>query len=127
MIIKVILLGICVCFLNIFLRQNQSVFTYIINIAYIVIIVVLLSDGVAERLKDIKDLLFLSSSATKMLSCLYKGALICILTKISSDVCKESGNLVVSDIIDLAGRIMLLIIAFPFIESIIKTASAFVL
>ena len=126
MIIKIILLGFCVCVLNIFFRQTQSQFVVILNVVYIVSAVLIFAESVAEYLSDIEDLFIISSSAGKMLSCLYKGALICILSKISADISKESGNLIVSDIIDLAGRVMLLIIAFPFIESILKIASAFV-
>ena len=127
MIIKIILLGISVCILNIFLRQNQSTFTVVINIAYIVLVCVLLIDYVTDYIKDMKSILDFAASTGKMLSGLFKGAIICVMTKISSDLCKENNNLLVSDIIDLSGRIMLLIIAYPFIENIIKAASTFVL
>lgn len=127
MIIKVILIGICVCMLNIFLRQTQNTFVILINISYILLVVLMIMDSAADLISDISDLFSNTSSLSKIFECLYKGALICILTKISSDVCKESGNTVVSDIIDISGRIMLLIIAYPFIVSVIKTAAAFAL
>ena len=127
MIVKIILLGICVCILNIVLRQNQSSFTVIVNISFIVIVCVLMADQAVDYIKDIRDLFDFEDTADKMLSCLFKGAIICVLTKISSDLCKESNNIIVSDIIDLSGRIMLLIIAYPFIENVIKAASTFVL
>ena len=126
MMTKIILLGLCVCILNIVLRQNQSTFIILINISYAVIVVFLLFDSVADTVDKLKDLLSITATSGKLFSCLYKGAFICILTKVSADVCKESGNAVVSDIVDLAGRIMLIIIAFPFVESIIKVATAFV-
>ena len=127
MIIKVILLGICVCVLNVFLRQTQNTFIIVLNLCYIAFVAVILFDFAADTIESIKKILNFSTSADKMFMCLFKGTLMCILTKISSDLCKESGNIVVSDIIDLAGRIMLFILAFPFVESIIKTAAAFVL
>ena len=126
MMIKVILLGVCVCILNMFLKQHQSAFTVIVNVCFIAVVIVVLIDSLTDTIDNIKSFMNFSTTAGKMFICLYKGALICILSKISSDICKESGNAVVSDIIDLAGRIMLLIISFPFIESIIKTASAFI-
>ena len=113
--------------LNIFLRQTQNTFVILINISYILLVVLMIMDSAADLISDISDLFSNTSSLSKIFECLYKGALICILTKISSDVCKESGNTVVSDIIDISGRIMLLIIAYPFIVSVIKTASAFAL
>lgn len=127
MIIKVVLIGLCVCVLNVILRQMQSTFVLIINISYIVLVAFLIFDSAADVINDISDIFGNMSAMSKIFQCLYKGALICILTKISSDVCKESGNTVVSDIIDISGRIMLLIITYPFIVSVIKIATAFAL
>ena len=127
MIIKVILIGLCVCALNVILRPTQNAFVIIINIGYIVLIGLMILDSATRLINDIADLFGNMSGMSKIFQCLYKGTVICILTKISSDVCKESGNTVVSDIIDISGRIMLLIIAYPFMVSVIKTASAFAL
>lgn len=127
MIVKVIFLGLCVCILNIILRQSQSIFIVVINIFFVVAVAIVLSDYIGNSLSNFKELLKISPTSGKMLMCLYKGALICILTNISSDICKDSGNVVVGDIIDISGRVMLLILAFPFIESVIKAANAFLL
>lgn len=127
MIIKVIFLGVCVCVLNMILRQTQSIFTVVINIVFVISVVIVLAAYVSDSINNFKELLDVSTVSGKMLRCLYKGTLICILTGISSDVCKESGNIVVSNIIDITGRVMLLVLAFPYIESIIKTASAFLI
>lgn len=127
MIIKVIFLGVCVCVLNMILRQTQSIFTVVINIVFVISAVIVLAAYVSDSINNFKELFDVSTVSGKMLRCLYKGTLICILTGISSDVCKESGNIVVSNIIDITGRVMLLVLAFPYIESIIKTASAFLI
>ena len=127
MIIKIILLGLCVCILNIVLRDAQRAFVFLINICYVVIVALILFDYTAEFVSSIRDLFSITSSSGKIFSSLFKGAMICVLTKISADICKESGNTVVSGIVDIAGRIMLLVIAFPFIESIVKTATSFIL
>ncbi|MBR6567397.1 MAG: stage III sporulation AC/AD family protein [Clostridia bacterium] len=55
-----------------------------------------------------------------------KGAGICLITNFSSDLCKENGNRLIADVIEFTGRIMLLFIAVPYIETIIKTAFAFI-
>ena len=126
MIIKIIIMGICVCILNILLNQHQRVFTTIINVVFVIGVILLIFDSAVDTVRSLNDLLNINSSSSKMLTCLYKGAAVCILSKLATDICKESGNQSVGDIIDFAGRIMLLVIAMPFIESIIKTATAFV-
>lgn len=126
MMTKIILLGICVCIINLLLRQHEKAFVLPVNIVYIIVVVLLIFNSFIDSLGSISDLFSVSKTVNKVLICLYKSAAICILTKISGDLCKESGNAVVTDMIDLGGRIIMLSIAFPFIESIIKTASAFV-
>ena len=127
MIFKVILLGLCICVINIFFRQSQSTFVILLNICYVVLVVLMIIDYSSDTVSNIKSLISLTNSNGKIYICLYKGALICVLTKISSDLCKDSGNTVVSDIIDLVGRITLLIIAFPYIECLVKTATSFII
>ena len=126
MIIKIVFMGICVCILNLLLKQHQGVFIIIINVGFVIGVILLIFDSTADAVRSLNDLLNINSSSSKMLTCLYKGASVCILTKLATDICKESGNQSVGDIIDFAGRIMLLVIAMPLIESIIKTTSAFV-
>lgn len=126
MIIKIILLGICVCILSMILKQHQSVYIVILDIVFVISVVFMIFDGAIDAVNSVIDLLNISTSTSKMLTCLLKSLAVCILSKFASDICKESGNNVVSDMIDFGGRIMLLIISLPFIESIIKTATAFV-
>lgn len=126
MTIKIIVIGICVCVLNILLREKQQIFAVLINIVYVVIVISAVLSSVVSTLEGIKDLFEFSDSANKMLGSLMKAATVSIITKISCSICIESGNKVVSDVIDLTGRIALLVIAFPFIEGVIKIAISFI-
>ena len=126
MFIKIIILGIIVCIINLLLKQHQSIFILPVNIIYITIVITLLFNELTDSLLDVAQLFQVSKTVSKVLICLYKSASICILSKIATDICKESGNTVVSDMIDLGGRLVMLSIALPFIRSIVKTAVAFV-
>ena len=126
MFIKIIILGIIVCIINLLLKQHQSIFILPVNIIYITIVITLLFNELTDSLLDVAQLFQVSKTVSKVLICLYKSTSICILSKIATDICKESGNTVVSDMIDLGGRLVMLSIALPFIRSIIKTAVAFV-
>lgn len=126
MIIKIVILGLCVCIISFFLKQNQSAFIIIINMIFAASVFLLIFDDTADSLRNIINLLEFSASGSKILMSLYKAAAVCVITKIASDICKESGNTAVSDVIELGGRIMLMVISLPFLESVIKTAAAFV-
>ncbi|MDD6145438.1 MAG: SpoIIIAC/SpoIIIAD family protein [Oscillospiraceae bacterium] len=125
MLIKVVCLGITVCLLSLILSEYKKAFVIPLQLFFAVaVIMIVLSDAV-DSIRSVTDAFENVGSYTKLFSCLIKGALICLSTKLACDFCRESGNIFVSDIIELAGRIMLLVLALPFVESIIKTAVSF--
>ena len=126
MIIKIIIIGLCVCVINLLLKNHQSAFIIVINIVFIISVTLLIFDRATETFNKLSDLLNITSASSKMLICLYKSAAVCILSKIAVDICKESGNSSVGDMIDFTSRIVLLIMVMPFVESVIRTATAFV-
>lgn len=66
------------------------------------------------------------SSASDLTVILFKGSIICIVTKLVCDLCKESGNNAVAQAIELTGRVMIIILSVPLIEAVIKTALSFI-
>lgn len=125
MIVKIALCGICVCIINVLLRQYNKSFVIFAELIFLGAVVSLIMNDAADAVRRMTDLFTLSTSQSKIIVCLLKGAVICIVTKLACDVSYESGNIIVGDIIELAGRIILLVISLPFIESVVKTAVAF--
>lgn len=125
MIVKIALCGICVCVINVLLRQYNKSFVIFAELIFLGAVVSLIMNDAADGVRRLTDLFTLSTSQSKIIVCLLKGAVICIVTKLACDVSYESGNIIVGDIIELAGRIILLVISLPFIESVVKTAVAF--
>lgn len=125
MILKISLLGICVCVLSVFMKNWLKEAVLPLQLSFAVIAI----SAVFKSVRDITDSLWeyagkseLSSSA---FTALLKGALICTVAKLASDAAKDSGNGLVAELIDLSGRIMLISIGFPFVENVIKTAISF--
>ncbi len=125
MIVKIALCGICVCIINALLRQYNKSFVIFVELIFVGAVVALVIDDAVDDIRRLTELFTLSTSQNKIIVCLLKGAVTCIVTKLACDVSYESGNTIVGDIIELAGRIILLIISLPFIESVVKTAVAF--
>lgn len=126
MLIKIALTGICVCIILSVLKPWNKSYIIIIELAFALLVFGAVFTDTVSILKSLKDLFEGVSSADKLIACLIKGALICVITRICCDIAKESGNKVISDVIELSGRIMLLIISLPFIESVVKAAISFV-
>lgn len=108
------------------LRQVNKSYIIIIELAFATLVFTSVILDVPDLINGIKDLFGSVSYINKLVSCLIKGALICVITRICCDIAKESGNAVISDVIELCGRVSLLLISLPFIESIIKAAVSFI-
>lgn len=125
MLLKITVLGICVSVICMLLSRYYKEAVLPLEIAFIVISVILVTDEIKGVVKELSSYMGDIGEGTKILGSLMKGAVICILTKISCDLCKDSGNNVVADMIDIVGRIVLVSLCFPFVQSIIKTAFSF--
>lgn len=125
MIVKIALCGICVCIISTVLNRYNKSFIIFIELVFVGSVVSFVLKDAVKELNTLTDLFELTSSQYKIMICLIKGAVICVVTKLACDVCYENGNIIVGDIIELAGRMVLLVISLPFIESVVKTAIAF--
>ena len=125
MIIKLAFLGICVCILSVLLKSWMKEAVLPLQLSFAVITIALIYDNIKDLTEELRYYIGDSEIGTMVFSALLKGALICVVTKLACDIANDSGNSTVANIIDLAGRIMLLSIGFPFVESVIKTAVSF--
>ena len=126
MIIKIAVLGVIVCVVTFFLKGFSGETVLLIELAFAVIVTIFLADKLFDVTDKLKSFLGESETERVIFFALFKGALICVITKFAADTAIDSGNRLVADIIDFSGRVLLLTIAFPFMESVIETATAFI-
>lgn len=55
---------------------------------------------------------------------LLKSLGICFICQFSSDICKDAGQNALSSKVELAGKIMILILALPLIDEVLSTATS---
>ncbi len=125
MVLKIALAGICVCIVNSVLKQYSRSFVIFTDILFFVAAASFVLGDVTSSVKSFIDELSINSVTNNLFLCLFKGAVICVITKFTCDISRESGNTVISDVIEFFSRVMLLTISMPFIESIVKTAISF--
>lgn len=126
MLYKIVLVGVVVCFINILIKKYFSEFVLPIEIVFLSLSVVLLIDTAGEIFGTVSEYFNEIEFGEEIFSSVIKGMGICLLTKFSADICSQNGNKLVADVIEFSGRIMLTVIALPYIESIISIALAFV-
>ena len=125
MIIKIAVMGICVCVITSVMKSFFKEAVLPIELAFAVIAAAVVVDKIKDTAEKLWDFFGATQTEEASFSALLKGALICIVSSFASDTAKDSGNSLVADIIDFSGRILLLTVGFPFFESVIKTALNF--
>ncbi len=126
MLLKVVFAGLAVCLVNIFLKNKMSEFVLPTEIVFLAVSAALLIEYFKGIFLGLSEVVGKTEYGDEIFTSAVKGAAICLITKFSADICAESGNKLVADVIELTGRIMLTVIALPYIESIISIALAFV-
>ena len=102
------------------LRQHKPEWTFFIRIAATVAIFVL----IGGMFHDVKEYMESLGSAVEKshLETIMKALVIALLTHISASMCRDCGEGSMASFVEMAGKIEILILSFPLITDILKTA-----
>lgn len=124
-IIQIVIIGLCgVIFIAIFDKQKE--FGVYISIAVVVIIFFAFinqMDVIINLLNKIKNIINLQDIYMKILLQILG---IAFVTEFGAQLCKDSGQKAIANNIELAGKIIILVIAAPIILAIINLVESFV-
>ncbi len=126
MIIKITALGIIGAFLATLLKKYNKELVPFFEIAVVVCALFVLKDELEKGSSAIKDVFSLLGKGDEMFTCIFKGAVITVITKLASEVCRESGNSLMGEIVEIGGRVMLIVLSLPFITQVTQTALSFI-
>ncbi len=126
MLIRIVFVGMALSLINIFLKKNLNEFVLPVEIVFLALVAALLIDYIQNAFSGLSDIIGQTQYGEEIFSSAVKGAGICLITKFSSDICSENGNQLIADVVEFTGRIMLAVIAIPYIESIMNMALAFI-
>ena len=126
MVIRIAISGIIVCFLCIILKKYCGEFVLPVELIFVCFSVCSVTEVMNDVIGKLSEIYDKTEFTDDIMVSLIKGTGICIITKISSDICLENGNKLVSDVVELTGRIMLVLIALPYVQTVVGIASAFV-
>lgn len=126
MFIKLLSLGVIGAFLGVVLKKFSRELVIFLELAVAVTAVFIVKDSLFSQLDDFGKVFSSFSMGPEIFSAVFKASAVTVLSKLGSEVCRESGNGLMGDIVELGGRVMLIILAFPFIEKVTEIALAFV-
>ncbi|MCM1364061.1 MAG: stage III sporulation AC/AD family protein [Faecalibacterium sp.] len=126
MIFKIIIIGILASLISLLLKDNRKEYAVAVQIAALLIVSGVVISTISSRLESFLSYAKELSDVQPIIEIMLKAAIICIMTHFVSDICRESGNAAISDAVEFGGRAVILILALPLIEELLKTAVAFV-
>lgn len=118
-------MGIVAAILSTVLNETKKEFALLVRILAVVLLGATALNLLSEKISEFTQMLETLCEYPKLISVMVKGVVISIVSALSSDICNECGNMAVAKAIHLLGRIMILLLAYPFLEVIIKTAISF--
>ena len=86
------------------------------------VILVALTDKLLDATGKLEELLRLAGLEKENVSILIKALGICIVTQFASDICRENSALSVATAVELAGRLGMLMLSLPMLETVARIA-----
>ena len=121
-ILKIALTGIVSVLLYVLIRQLKPEYAPLTAIGAACIILVAITDSLLDATGALEDMLVLSGLEKKNVSLLIKALGICIVTQFASDICRENSASSIATAVELAGRLGMLMLALPMIETVARIA-----
>lgn len=121
--------AICLCavVLALLLKRHCAEQSLFVSLAACVMLLSLFAVNASEILDELHILLAESQIDTQYISAAFKAAAICILTQITADLCRDSGESAIASAAELWGRGAITLIAMPIITSLISTVKEYLL
>lgn len=125
MLVKILALAVTGTLLTVILKKHCRELVPFFEFAVVIVALIIIADADIVRKNGLERIFSLYSQGSEIFTVLFKGAAVTVLTKLASDVCRESGNGLMGDIVELGGRIMLILLSVPFIEKVAEIALSF--
>lgn len=125
-IIGVCAVAIVSALLALTIKKTTPQISLVITIAAGVIIFAAILSFLPSTLSKIQTLVSATGMNTEHGSILFKSLGVCFLCQFASDTCKDAGQTSLASKVELVGKIMIVIMALPLVESITQTATTLI-
>lgn len=125
MFVKILVFAVIGTLLAAVLKKHCRELVPFFEAALAVAAFIIIADNGAVDKSSIEKIFSAYSQTSEIFSAVFKGAAVTVITRITCDVCREGGNSLAADIVELGGRLMLIVLAMPFIEKVSQIALSF--
>lgn len=108
--------------LSLFLKKYNAEYSIIISIVCGIVLLLCILSKISPAISQIKDILDQTKMSSEYISILFKSLGICFLTQFASDCCKDAGESAIASKVELAGKVMIVIISLPLFTKVTEIA-----
>ena len=123
-IFAICIAAVAATILAVTLKRYNPEISMLLAIGAGVIIFVLVLNQIPQALSQINTLLSRAGMPLQYGQVFFKPLGLCFLCQFSSDACKDAGQSALASKVELAGKLMIVLLALPMLEDIINTAVA---
>lgn len=107
---------------SVMLKKYIPEYSFLISLGAGVLILLLILSKITPAVSQIKNLLSVTGLSSEYGSILFKSLGVCFLTQFAADSCRDSGEGSMASKVELAGKVMIVLISLPLFEKIAETA-----
>ena len=119
-IFSIIIISVVVSILAILIKQNNPTYSVLLIITFVVIIISVALSYLFSLTDNIMDTVNSVEYASEFLKILFKAIVICVLSDLASNICKDTGNNTVAVCIDVITKIILLSLSLPLVDKLVE-------
>ncbi|MBQ2390029.1 MAG: stage III sporulation AC/AD family protein [Clostridia bacterium] len=119
-IFSIIVISVIVSVLAILIKQNNPTYSVLLIIIFAVIITTVAINYLFGLIENIMDSLGTIDYAPEFVKILLKAIVICVLSDLTSNICKDSGNGSIAVCIDVVTKVILLSLTLPIVEKLVE-------
>jgi stage III sporulation protein AD len=120
-IIQVVGLGLIATFLILIIKEQKPMFAFLLATFVGVIIFIALADKIADVIRVIESLAEQAKVNTLFLGTILKIIGIAYIAEFGAQVTRDAGQNAIASKIELAGKVLIMVMAIPIITLIIET------
>lgn len=125
-IIKVVAIAIVCALLCGILKQYKPEYAIVVQLAASVLILLLVASALGDLISAVRELIDGSGIDTGYLTLLLKALGVAILTQLAADACRDSGETALSNKVELAGKVTILLLCLPLVKAMIQLSAGLI-
>lgn len=125
-LVAVVGLLLCAAMLAVLLRVQRPELAMCLGLAAAAVVTLLLVRQIAPLISTMRRMLAMTTLPTEGFSVVLKAAGVCLLTQITADTCRDAGETALAAKAELAGRVLMLMLAVPLFEELLTLVTTLI-